>query len=69
MRTKPYSPEQMGRQLNIAGQGLRSISKLKGMLEDQLRILGVDEFMLWMDQHGFLNDLTCHLIDLKKEEK
>jgi len=66
-RKKPYSPEQMATKLNVAAQGLRSINQAKAMLLEQLGIQGADGFMRWMDQHGFWNDFTCCLMDLKRD--
>ena len=66
-RRKAYSPEQMARKLDVAVRGLLSMNDLKRMLAEQLTIMGGDEFMLWMDQHGFLNDFTCYLMDLKRD--
>lgn len=66
-RRKAYSPEQMARKINGAAQGLRSINQAKAMLLEQLGIQGADAFMGWMDQHGFWNDFTCYLMDLKRD--
>ena len=68
-RKKPYSPEQMATKLTVAAQGLHSINQAKAMLLEQLGIQGPDEFMRWMDQHGFFNDFTCCLMDLKRDGK
>ncbi len=66
-RKKPYTPTVMGRQLSSAVRGMRAISKYSEMLAAQREIMGTIDFCLWMDQHGFNNQLTRYLMQRAKD--